>query len=294
MTQDHRPKRLAFIGFGEAARAFLTGWGEGRPPSVSAYDRKTDNTETRGAMNAAYGDHGVRGGFTSAEAVDGADAVFSTVTADQALVAATEAAPTLPAGAVWFDCNSCAPGTKRAAAKVIENAGGHYVDVAVMAPVHPKLHKVPLLIAGPAAERAVAVLGALNMEPVVSGADVGQASSIKMIRSVMVKGMEALMAECFLSAKRAGVEEEVIASLEASHPDIQWRSRGAYNLERMVVHGTRRAAELREVARTVDELGLLPVMSAATAQWEDKLAGLVDATDAPGLAPMLTRILDKL
>lgn len=264
-----RIDKVAFVGFGEAATAFVKGWADERPARLTAFDIKTGPL-----MQARYAEHAVIGSDSLFEALADAQAVFSVVTADQALAAAKSAASALPRGAFWFDCNSCAPGTKRQAAEVIEAAGGRYVDVAVMAPVHPKLHHVPLLISGPDAEAAAVALASLDMKPQIAGAEIGQASSIKMIRSVMVKGIEALSAECFLAARRAGVDESVIASLDASYPAMNWRQRGAYNLERMMVHGARRASEMREVALTIRELGLSGDMSAAAARWQDRIAGI--------------------
>jgi 3-hydroxyisobutyrate dehydrogenase-like beta-hydroxyacid dehydrogenase len=285
---------ISFIGFGEAARAFLSGWALPDPARVAAYDIKVEQSGTTEAMRDRYAEAGVRGCVSPAEAVAQAAMVFSVVTADQALAAAQAAAPHLPKAAFWFDCNSCAPATKRRAAQVIEAVGGRYVDVAVMAPVYPKRHHVPLNIAGPHAEAAADVLRGLDMKPVITGPEVGHASSIKMIRSVMIKGLEALVAECFLSARRAGVEEQVLASLEASDPDIAWRKRGAYNLERMMVHGARRASELREVAITVEDLCLPGLMSAATAEWEDKIAALKADPGDDDLTLRLDAILARL
>lgn len=270
---DNKPA-TAFIGFGEAAQAFLGGWAEGRPAHVAAFDLKSADPATAPAMAARYAAMGVAGACTPARALAGVQAVFSVVTADQALAAAEAAAAGIEAGTLWFDCNSCAPDTKRAAADVIEAAGGRYVDVAVMSPVHPRKHRTPLLIAGPHAEAAVDALTALGMNPTKAGESVGEASAIKMVRSVMIKGMEALTTECFLAARRAGVEDRVIASLLASDPEVNWPKRGAYNLERMMVHGARRAAEMREVALTVQALGLPPRMAVAAAEWQDDIARL--------------------
>lgn len=290
MAQDH----VSFIGFGEAAGAFLSGWALPDPARVAVFDIKTEQSDMAGPMRARYAEAGVHGCASPAEAVAKAAMVFSVVTADQALAAAEAAASHLRQGAFWFDCNSCAPATKRRAAEVIEAAGGRYVDVAVMAPVYPKRHHVPLNIAGPHAEAAAVALASLDMKPTVTGPEVGHASSIKMIRSVMIKGLEALVAECFLSARRAGVEQQVLASLEASDPDIAWRKRGAYNLERMMVHGARRASELREVAITVEDLGLPGAMSAATAEWEDKIAALKTDPGPDDLIARLDAILTRL
>ncbi|MEN3794710.1 DUF1932 domain-containing protein [Fulvimarina sp. MAC3] len=285
---------LVFIGFGEAATAFLGGWDGLRPPRVVAFDSKTDDDATCDTMLARYAEYAVAGAESAAAAVDGAQVVFCVVTADRALDAARAAAPQLAPDALWLDCNSCAPDTKRAAERVITQGGGRYVDVAVMAPVHPQRQHVPLLVSGPHAAAAIAVLTALDMRPVAAGDSVGQASAIKMLRSIMIKGIEALTAECFLAARRAGVEDAVIASLDASDPGADWRRRGAYNLERMMVHGTRRAAEMREVAATVASLGLTGRMAAATAQWQDAIAAIGAAPGEDDLAARADALLRSL
>jgi 3-hydroxyisobutyrate dehydrogenase-like beta-hydroxyacid dehydrogenase len=201
----------------------------------------------------------------------GAEAVFCLVTADQALTAAGQCAPYLSPGALWFDGNSCAPETKARAAEVIHAAGGRYVDTAIMAPVHPRLHRTPILISGPHAAAGLAVMIALGMVARVVGDRVGQASSIKMLRSVMIKGMEALHAECFLAARKAGVEAEVIGSLIASNPEVDWPVQGGYNLERMMSHGLRRAAEMCEVVQTLHDLGLAGDLTSAVADWQERI-----------------------
>lgn len=288
-------KRVAFVGFGEAAMAFVNGWGQDRPEHIAAFDTKTDAETTRAEMESRYAAHQVDGHNSVVGALDGADPIFSLVTADQALAAAhTAAAGGLPRGSLWFDCNSCAPQTKQAAAEVIELAGGRYVDVAVMAPVHALQHQVPLLVAGPHSEAALSVLRSLNMKPTIAGQDVGQASYIKMLRSVMIKGMEALSAECFLAAHKAGVLDAVLGSLEASNPGVRWREQGAYNLERMMVHGARRAAEMREVSSTVEGLGLFGGMSKAAAQWQDRISAAKAAPGKDDLRLRAERILSCL
>jgi 3-hydroxyisobutyrate dehydrogenase-like beta-hydroxyacid dehydrogenase len=285
--------RLALIGFGEAARAFASAFADPRP-SLHAYDLKTDTSATRDAMQAAFAAHAIAGAKTSAEALAGAQAALCLVTADRALDAARAAAPHLPPGAWWFDGNSCAPQTKAGAAEVIAAGGGRYIDMAIMAPVHPKGIAVPVLLSGPGAEEAAALLRRLGFSPQPVGEHIGAASAIKMIRSVMVKGMEALSAECFLAARRAGVDAQVLASLSASDPALDWPARGAYNLERMMVHGARRAAEMREVVRTLEGLGLPAGMSAACVDWQDAIATLALPAGAPELQARVDRILSAL
>ncbi len=208
------------------------------------------------------------GASTAPEAVAGAEAIFSVVTADQAHEAAIAALPGVGKGAFFFDCDSCAPQTKERTAKEVDAAGGRYVDVAVMAPVHPRLHRTPLLISGPHAKDAAPVLAALDMAADIHEGPVGSSSAIKMIRSIMMKGLEALVCECVLAGRKAGVIETVLDSLDDTYPGFDWRRRSAYMLERVMTHGVRRAAEMREAALTVDLLGLDGAMSRASVGWQ--------------------------
>lgn len=245
-----------FIGFGEAGSAFA---GAISAP-LDAYDCKTDDPATRCAMRAAFADAGATGHDSAAQALAGAQTVLSLVTASSALQAASDYARFLAPGALWIDMNSVAPDTKRRAAAVIEAAGGRYVDAAIMAPVQPAVLAVPVLLSGTHADDAAAALGDLGFSNIrIVGGDVGRASTIKMLRSVMVKGIEALTAEMVLAARSANVADEVLASLGED-----WPQRAEYNLERMAMHGQRRADEMEEVAKTLEALGVEPLMTNGT------------------------------
>lgn len=280
------------IGFGEAAMAFAGAWEPARRQKGRGFDIKTDQPGTRAAKLRDFESCGIEPAFSLAEALAGAAIVLSLVTADQALAASSSAAKSIEKNALYFDMNSVAPGTKRRAAEAVERAGARYVDVAVMAPVHPGRLAVPLLVSGPhAGEGAAALrsLGFTNLRVVAGG--VGGASSIKMIRSVMIKGIEALTAECVLAAYSAGVAEEVLASLDASEKARPWAERADYNLERMLVHGQRRAAEMEEVVKTLQELGTGSAMTESTVERQRAIGEL--RLHAPaGLAAKVELILD--
>jgi len=268
---------LGLIGFGEAGGGFVQGWRQKAPAlDILAYDIKTESRDN--AVSAGkwqdYRNAGVTGCDTPADALGRAPAVFSFVTADQAQTAARAAAKVMQPGAFYFDCNSCAPDTKRASAAVLEAAGIKYVDTAVMAPVHPALHETPILISGPHAADAAPLLSALSMKARITPGDVGRASSIKMMRSVMIKGLEALVLECVLSARKAGVDADVLASLDASFPGFDWPARAAYMMERTTTHGIRRAAEMREVAKTITDLNLPGDMARAIVNWQQAMGDL--------------------
>lgn len=264
--------RMAFIGLGEAAGAFLSGWGIEAVRGMCAFDIKTEVPETAGEIAERAARLGVTACATRAEALEGAEVVFCTVTADQAGAAAAACAPLLAPGALWCDLNSCAPQTKVTSAGIITSAGARYLDVAVMAPVYPRRNLVPCLLSGPEAAEVAPMLAGLPMEVRVVGDAVGRASSVKMVRSVLVKGMEALTAECVLAAVLAGVEDEVFPSMKTAHPNLDVPARAAYNFERTLVHGQRRAAEMDEVAKMLAGLGLPNVLSTATAEWQRTLS----------------------
>ncbi len=272
-----------YIGFGEAGAALAM-------RGARAHDVKTSDPLTREEKSRDYTAAGVLGFDDASGALAGAKSIFSLVTADRALAAAQDYAPLMDPGALWMDMNSVAPGTKRRAAEAVEAAGGRYVDVAIMAPVLPLRHAVPLLIAEPHALAAAGVLRKAGFSDIaIAGARIGDASAIKMIRSVMVKGIEALSAECALAAYAAGVSDAVMASLDASWRDGGWASRVDYNLDRMLLHGFRRAAEMEEAARTLEELGVDSAMTRATIS-RQRAVGNVGAAPPEGLAEKLAMI----
>ncbi|NNK78076.1 MAG: NAD(P)-dependent oxidoreductase [Litoreibacter sp.] len=285
MTSD-----IAFIGFGEAASAIASGWSDRR--NIRSYDIKTDDPKSAPDQWAKFEKFGVTGCHSSAEAVSGAKRVFSTATADQAVVTARTAAPHLASGTYWFDLNSCAPSSKKEAAALLEAVGVCYVDVAVMAPIHPKRNMTPLLVSGPHAQEAKAILADLPMAPRIVEGPVGAASSIKMIRSVMVKGMEALTAECILAARAAGVDEAVLASLKGGNPPVNWPAQAAYNFERVMLHGVRRASEMREVVKSLEDLGLPADMARATVDWQSRIGTLgIPAAEGADYADLADQLL---
>lgn len=241
--------KIAFIGFGEAARAFVdTLTKADHAPTFSAYDIHQD-----AEMDTAMTSRAVRIGRDPAEAMEGADWIISAVTADQSLIAGQSAAPHLVQGQVFVDINSVSPGRKRDTAALIETGGGAYVDMAVMAPVHPRGHATPVLTAGADVADALTDLG-FAFE--VVGPEPGAATAIKMVRSLFVKGLEAITVEALIAAAASGCFDRVYSSLAASFPGLNWPDQATYNFERTLRHGTRRAAEMRESAATLDALGL--------------------------------------
>jgi 3-hydroxyisobutyrate dehydrogenase-like beta-hydroxyacid dehydrogenase len=191
------------------------------------------------------------------------------VTSDQAAQAAVQNAPYLGTGHLYADLNSVSPALKQSIAQTILATGARFVEVAVMAPVPPYGHRVPMLAGGAAAGELADRLAPFGMRVEVVGPEIGVAAATKMFRSIMVKGMEALITECVLGASRYGAEQRVFASLAESFPGIDWPELADYMVGRVVVHGERRAREMEEVAETLRALGIEPIMAEATARRMD-------------------------
>jgi len=260
---------FALIGFGEAGQAFAEGLrGEG-VDRLASWDILFPDAVRGEPLRSAAGRLGVRVAADCVDAIRGADVVIAAVTASSNLDAAASAAAGLAAHQFYLDVNSVSPQRKRDAARIVGDRA-RFVDIAVMAPVLPLRHKTPMLASGPAAGDLLPVLRRCGMSVEAVGADVGAAIAMKMVRSVMIKGLEALTQECFLAAQASGVEDRLIASLTQSFPTLDWAGMADRNLERMAMHGIRRAAEMREVAKTLEALGVEPLMTRGTIERQQR------------------------
>lgn len=258
---------VCLIGLGEVGSILAGELRAKGVEKVTAYDLLFDQPASRPSRNA--GETGAVACASAAEAATGADLVISAVTAAQAVAAARSVVGGIGQGAWFLDLNSASPGAKATASKAIEAANGRYVEAAVMSPVPGKGLKTPMLLGGPHAEAFLDWAGPLELQAKVFSTEIGKASAAKMCRSVMVKGVEALLGECLLTARHYGVEQEVLGSLGDLLPNPDWERLARYMISRSLVHGKRRAEEMREVARTVDEAGYEPWMSRAASERQD-------------------------
>lgn len=266
--------RLCIIGFGEAGAIFSASFAKHVP--VRSYDI-LQTTPAFKKKVAQFAGGGIEFAPAAAEAAQGAQLVLSLVTAAASLDVAREAATYLKPGQIFLDLNSVSPGTKKTSAAVIERSGAAYVDGAIMAPVPSRALAVPILLAGNHAASVDSALGGYGMNLEIVSDKVGIAAATKMCRSVIIKGIEALCSEAFLAARAHGVESRVLASLSDTFPGTDWNKYAGYQVGRSLVHGRRRAAEMREVATTVREAGLEPLMAMATALRQDWAADLSDS-----------------
>ncbi|HEX5227780.1 MAG TPA: DUF1932 domain-containing protein [Bryobacteraceae bacterium] len=250
--------RIGFVGFGEAAYHIATGLEQPGIASISAFDiNVTDKVRERARESKTNLVE------TNRELAEACDIMMSAVTADQALNAAQQNAPYLTARHIYADLNSVSPGMKRSISRVIAATDAHFAEIAMMAPVPPYNQKVPMLAGGDGAPEFVEKLAPFGISAEIVSREVGTAAATKMFRSIMVKGMEALITECVLGATQFNADERVFASLAETFPGIQWKELADYMVGRVVVHGERRAREMEEVAATLRECDVEPIMAEA-------------------------------
>jgi len=275
LPADPKQWNVGLIGYGEVGRILAEDLRQ-QEVKVAAYDIKLRSDQSGGALRDHAGQHGVTLTASHADLAAQSDFIVSAVTASQAVPVAKACAAAVKQGAWYLDFNSASPGAKQRAAALIDAAGGRYVEGAVMTSVPPYRIKVPLLLGGGDAAALAPQLVELGFVAKVASDKLGVASAVKMCRSVMIKGLEAMVIESFTTARAYGVEDAVLASLKETFPGIDWEKQGAYFFQRVIEHGRRRSEEVREVAETVREAGLTPWSAQGTAERQGWVADLAD------------------
>lgn len=255
---------FAFIGFGEAAQHISRGLKASGAGTLRCYDILFAGPAGE-TLKQRAAEIGIAAAPSHAEAVAGSDVVIAAVTASSALDAAKAAAGGLARGQFYVDINSISPAMKAQVQAAVAPAGARFVESAVMESVPPHGHKVPMLLASPDAAALVEILRPFGMRVEAVGEKVGQASSVKLLRSILIKGLESLMLESLYVASNLGVAERVLGSLAETYPTMDWPKTADYLIGRTALHGKRREAEMREAARMLRDVGFEPLMAEAIA-----------------------------
>lgn len=260
---------IGFAGFGEAGFHIATGLRSAGIERIAAYDINTWTPGLGEKIRRRAEESQTKLVDSNGELTAQSHIIFSTVTSDQALIAAQQTAPGIGPGHLYADLNSVSPALKQAIDRVISATGAGFGEVAVMSPVPPYGHRAPMLVGGAGGHAFIEHMRPFGMQMEFTSLKVGQAAATKMCRSIVVKGLEALLTECVLGASRYGAEEGVFKSLAETFPGIDWPQTATYMVGRVVVHGERRAREMEEVAETLRDIGVEPIMAEATARRMD-------------------------
>ncbi|MCI0663960.1 MAG: DUF1932 domain-containing protein [Acidobacteria bacterium] len=265
---DNSPA-IGFIGFGEAGFHLAKGLRGAGVVRLFTYDLNA-HTPNLGERIRSRADESETSLLESSESlVQASDILLSTVTADAAAEAAEQTAPYLAGRHLYMDLNSVSPALKQSIAGIITSRGARFIEGAIMSAVKPQGHRVPILLGGSDAPALLDLLAPYGMRLEVVSDQIGAASAIKMCRSIIVKGLEALLFECVLGAAKFGADQRVLASLADSIPEVEWSKLADYMIGRIVEHGERRAREMEEVARTLRAIGVEPIMAEATARRQE-------------------------
>lgn len=287
-------RNICLLGFGEVGTTLarnLLNCPSGGDITMRAYDRVF--AEANSAPSRAAREMTAMTACESAEeAAEDCQLIISAVTANQCIAAAKSVVPAIAEGAWYLDLNSVSPGTKRQAAQLIEGENGRFVECAVMGPIQPLEIASPMIFGGRHAASFLDDAFKLGFSGAsVFAEELGQASAAKMCRSVVIKGMESLVTESMLAARRYGVESVVIDSLQNLMPGVDWAQHARYLISRSLIHGARRAEEMQQVAATLVEAGIEPLMSEACATRQAMAPSHVDAAEESELTAMLDRML---
>ncbi len=280
---------ICLLGFGEVGQTLAADLSDIKLTSYDILFADDDSAPSKAIKSSA-----VRKCDSAIEAAENCDLVITAVTAAEDLRAAESVTRAIRKGGYFFDLNSVSPGTKETVAKLIEDSGGRYVEAAVMAPILAKRIASPILLGGPYASEFQSIAVSLGFNGATAYSErIGPASAAKMCRSVIVKGLESLLSESMLTARHYHVEEDVLDSLRDLFPGIDWPELARYFLSRSIEHGKRRAEEMREVAATVADAGIAPLMSEACARRQDWAASFEIEPQHETLTAMLDAMLSN-
>lgn len=279
---------FAFIGFGEVAHSISKGLRHdfAEKIALTAYDAVLGSGKPiEGTIRERAKEAGVTLADSLEAAIKDADVVFCAVQGAYSLEVGGSAREFVKNGAIYIDLTTANPAHKLALEKTFEEKGLAFVDAAMLGPLPLFLHKVPMLISGTNADRAKTIMQKCNMDVTLVEGPAGEASKIKLTRSVFMKGLQALLVETFLFARKAGVEGIVMDSIAES------MDKGTFKVmaERMIcadlIHAERRAHEVSDSILVMNDLGINPLMTSATVRRLEATAALGYREELMGKAP---------
>jgi 3-hydroxyisobutyrate dehydrogenase-like beta-hydroxyacid dehydrogenase len=256
-------RRIGFIGFGEVASIFARALHERGRCEVSAFDACLRTDADRARLQDRAGNTPVRF-VTLAELVMGSEVILSTVTTTAAVPAAKAAASHLATGQTYVDLNSTAPKTKQEIADLVQPTGAHFVEGAILSAVGVSGANAKILIGDTAGPVAAEPLSQCGLNAVFYSAEIGRASAFKLLRSIFSKGLEALLIEFLVAGRRAGLQDELWREAVDTMAQHGFEKAAANWIQSHASAHPRRYHEVRQVVGAVQDLGLDPVMTAAT------------------------------
>lgn len=258
---------IGFIGFGEAARVFSQHLSAAQPRTIRVYCAgRTNRPPYSDAFRADVAAAGASPVDRLADLCAACDVVVSAVVVAHALEVAQAAAAALRPGALYVDISASTPSRKRLMAAAVEGSGALYVDANLMGSVSIYGPTVLLYSSGSGAARFADLFRPMGLAIEVATDRAGDAALVKMLRSVVTKGIEALVVEALTIATLEGVREEVMEGLFESMDRTKFSDFTRMCVLTDVLHAERRADEMDDIAADIRSMVLEPIMTAATAR----------------------------
>lgn len=255
---------IGFIGFGEAAFGITTGLKSEGFEHITAYDRAYRQPPLSKIITERAKTADIELLPSVEKVLEVSNMVISATSASEAVNVASAAAPFLSGNDIFVDVNAACPDTMKEVFDILRKTGCIGVDVAMMADVKSNRHKVPMFVSGPGAERFEELMSPFGMNIKIVGEAPGQASAVKMVRSVFSKGVEALLMETFTAAKKYRIVDLMMENLAQSMDSTPFEKRANILLGKTAIHSARRIHEMEDVVKTLNSLGVDPIMSRAT------------------------------
>jgi 3-hydroxyisobutyrate dehydrogenase-like beta-hydroxyacid dehydrogenase len=253
-----------FIGFGGAGYGLAKGLVGAGLKEVFFHDRMQDTPPFAEVVAKRAAEIGTLRTASIGELLAVSDVIFSCVTGAMAVAVAEEAAPFLGPGHLFVDVNTASPKVKEQVGQKVAPSGAAFVDAAMMGAVPAYLHRVPILASGSGAERFFTLMTPWGMSVKVIGEKPGQASAIKMFRSIFMKGLLSLFVETLTATHRYGVDGMVLSSIAESLDNVPFLETARMQMTKGSVNAERMAHEMEEVIATLEELGVPSGMSRAS------------------------------
>ncbi|HWP50730.1 MAG TPA: DUF1932 domain-containing protein [Clostridia bacterium] len=247
---------LGFIGFGEAAFCICSGLAAVSAPVIYAYDVMANSEAAGELIHSRAKQTNVTLIETLEQLIDKSNVILCATSAKYALSIAKEAAVFLKPGKIYSDMNSASPMVKHEIAQAVDATGARFADSAVMEIVPPHKHRVPIAVSGSGAKAFASLLNPLQMNITYINDQAGSASSMKMFRSIFMKGMTALLTETLLASHQAGVCDEVMDSITKTLTEKTPEQLTNLLINRTAVAAQRRVSEMQDVKATLEALEL--------------------------------------
>ena len=256
--------KIGLVGYGEVGQALAEGLLSNKQLSVQVFDIRFNTDKTTGSLAANAKAQGLILANDIDSLVKNSELVISAVTCEQALQVAERVSESLESGKIFVDMNTVAPRQKIKMGELIENSGGTFIEIAILGLIASYSYKSPMLACGKKARDFTDYLNNMGFEVRFLSEKVGQASSMKMFRSVFAKGVEGLLLEMLVAAERCDMLEPVMNMVTAHMDKSSFLEIAEAWITTSVIHARRRAEEMDHVIETLKNLKMHPIMATAT------------------------------